>query len=226
MWGHLFQLLRDIAVNESDQERVSDSGAIRSGLVPQLKHNAIHRRALPRPEDALKKVSRLWPMHCNRRSRVNAPSTGRRSEMRQQARKISGSLALADAHGRMSRRARTGAQRDIPSICATIAHRSRSIGRDAASCSDCLRADRHYLCTGDLAWSFSRDANQPDHACGRIRADDNRGRYANYGFEMGVCRTWWKRVSYASEMHARLKALLERMAIDLNARLDPVSAIL
>jgi hypothetical protein len=29
-----------------------------------------------------------------------------------------------------------------------------------------------------------------------------------------------------SEMHARLKALLERMAIDLNARLDPVSAIL
>jgi hypothetical protein len=60
----------------------------------------------------------------------------------------------------------------------------------------------------------------------RIRADDNRGRYANYGFEMGVCRTWWKRVSYASEMHARLKALLERMAIDLNARLDPVSAIL
>jgi hypothetical protein len=43
---------------------------------------------------------------------------------------------------------------------------------------------------------------------------------------MGVCRTWWKRVSYASEMHARLKALLERMAIDLNARLDPVSAIL
>jgi hypothetical protein len=29
-----------------------------------------------------------------------------------------------------------------------------------------------------------------------------------------------------SEMHARLKALLERMAKDLNARLDPVSAIL
>ena len=22
-------------------------------------------------------------------------------------------------------------------------------------------------------------------------------RYSNYGFEMGVCRTWWKRVSYA-----------------------------
>ena len=40
------------------------------------------------------------------------------------------------------------------------------------------------------------------------------------------CRTWWKRVSYASEMHARLKALLERMAIDLQMRLDPVSAIL
>ncbi len=52
------------------------------------------------------------------------------------------------------------------------------------------------------------------------------GRCSSCGFEMGVCRTWWKRVSYASEMHARLKALLERMAIDLNARLDPVSAIL
>jgi len=37
------------------------------------------------------------------------------------------------------------------------------------------------------------------------------GRCSSCGFEMGVCRTWWKRVSYASEMHARLKALLERM---------------
>jgi hypothetical protein len=38
-------LLRDIAVNESDQGRVSDSGAIRSGLVPQLKHNVVYRRS-------------------------------------------------------------------------------------------------------------------------------------------------------------------------------------
>jgi hypothetical protein len=44
MLGHPSLLLRDIAVNESDQERVSDSGAIRSGLVPQLKHSAMHRR--------------------------------------------------------------------------------------------------------------------------------------------------------------------------------------
>ena len=45
MLGYELTLLRDIAVNESDQGRVSDSGAIRSGLVPQLKHNAIHRRS-------------------------------------------------------------------------------------------------------------------------------------------------------------------------------------
>jgi hypothetical protein len=32
-------------VNESDQGRVSDSGAIRSGLVPQLKHNVVYRRS-------------------------------------------------------------------------------------------------------------------------------------------------------------------------------------
>jgi len=145
----------------------------------------------------------------------------------QQARKVGGSLALADAHRRMSRRARTGAQRDIPAICATIGHRSRSIGCDAASCSDGLRADRHYLYTGDLLPGASATM-----LCNRItlvvaaERTTIAGRYANCGFEMGVCRTWWKRVSYASEMHARLQALLERMALDLNARLDPVSAIL
>jgi hypothetical protein len=32
-------------VNESDQGRVSDSGAIRSGLVPQLKHKVVYRRS-------------------------------------------------------------------------------------------------------------------------------------------------------------------------------------
>ena len=79
MWGHPSLLLRDIAVNESDQERVSDSGAIRSGLVPQLKHNAIHRR-FPRLEEPLGDVPRLWPRHCNRRSRVNAPVGGCDSE--------------------------------------------------------------------------------------------------------------------------------------------------
>ena len=34
---------RHIVVNESDQVRVSDSGAIRSRLVPQLKHSPPHR---------------------------------------------------------------------------------------------------------------------------------------------------------------------------------------
>jgi hypothetical protein len=45
MWGCAPLLLRDIAVNESDQGRVSDSGAIRSGLVPQLKHKVVYRRS-------------------------------------------------------------------------------------------------------------------------------------------------------------------------------------
>jgi hypothetical protein len=45
MWGCEPPLLRDIAVNESDQERVSDSGAIRSGLVPQLKHKVVYSRS-------------------------------------------------------------------------------------------------------------------------------------------------------------------------------------
>jgi hypothetical protein len=44
MLGYEPPLLRDIAVNESDQGRVADSGAIRSGLVPQLKHKVVYRR--------------------------------------------------------------------------------------------------------------------------------------------------------------------------------------
>jgi hypothetical protein len=75
MWGHPSLLLRDIAVNESDQERVSDSGAIRSGLVPQLKHNAIHRR-FPRLESRLG----MYPgFGRGIRSRVNAPSAERKA---------------------------------------------------------------------------------------------------------------------------------------------------
>jgi hypothetical protein len=92
MWGHLLLLLRDIAVNESDQERVSDSGAIRSGLVPQLKHNAIHRRSSlaggPSQEGIAALAEALQPPVA-----VDAPSTGRKiGRMRQRARKIRGSL--------------------------------------------------------------------------------------------------------------------------------------
>ena len=77
MWGHPFLLLRDIAVNESDQERVSDSGAIRSGLVPQLGHSAIHKRSLTRRTLSVRCIpalaEALQPPVAG-----EAPSTGRK----------------------------------------------------------------------------------------------------------------------------------------------------
>ena len=65
-------------------------------------------------------------------------------------------------------------------------------------CSDCLRADRHYLCTGDLLHGAS--ATMLFNQITLVVASERTAlasRYSNYGFEMGVCRTWWKRVSYA-----------------------------
>jgi hypothetical protein len=72
--------------------------------------------------------------------------------------------------------------------------------------------------------SFSRDDVRPDRA--GVRADGARQIAART-----VVRKWafagHRGSGYLtpSEMHARLKALLERMAKDLNARLDLVSAI-
>ena len=174
MWGHLFLLLRDIAVNESDQERVSDSGAIRSGLVPQLRHSAIHKRSLTRRALSGRCIpalaEALQPPVAG-----EAPSTGRKvggcdGEHARSVVPWRWPMHTGECHAL----ARTGAQRDIPSICATIGHRSRSIGCDAASCSDCLRADRHYLCTGDLLPGASAAMLCNRITLGRVRADGNR----------------------------------------------------
>jgi hypothetical protein len=222
MWGHPSLLLRDIAVNESDQERVSDSGAIRSGLVPQLKHNAIHRR-FPRLEEPLGDVPRLWLRHCNPRSRVNAPSAERKAGGcdSEHARPV------VPGAGWCTQENVTRCAYWSPTICAAIGHRSRSIGCDAASCSDCHRADRHYLCTGDLLPGASTTmlfnqitlVSRPSRRHSPVATRTMAAKWAFAGLGGSG-------YLMPSEMHARLKALLERMAIDLNARLDPVSAIL
>jgi hypothetical protein len=176
MWGHLFLLLRDIAVNESDQERVSDSGAIRSGLVPQLRHSAIHKRSLTRRTLPVRRIpalaEALQPPVAG-----EAPSTGRKvggcdGEHARSVVPWRWPMHTGECHAL----ARTGAQRDIPSICATIGHRSRSIGCDAflLPCYDCLRADRHYLCTGDLLPGASAAMLCNRITLGRVRADGNR----------------------------------------------------
>ena len=174
MWGHLFLLLRDIAVNESDHERVSDSGAIRSGLVPQLRHSAINKRSLTRRTLSVRCIpalaEALQPPVAG-----EAPSTGRKvggcdGEHARSVVPWRWPMHTGECHAL----ARTGAQRDIPSICATIGHRSRSIGCYAASCSDCLRADRHYLCTGDLLPGASAAMLCNRITLGRVRADGNR----------------------------------------------------
>jgi hypothetical protein len=75
-----------------------------------------------------------------------------------------------------------------------------------------------------IARCFSRDDVRPERA--GVRANGTREIAART-----VVRKWafagHRGSGYLapSEMHARLKALLERMAKDLNARLDLVSAI-
>jgi hypothetical protein len=61
---------------------------------------------------------------------------------------------------------------------------------------------------------------------GRVRADGNRRPLRELASKWAFAGLGGSGYLMPSEMHARLKALLERMAIDLNARLDPVSAIL
>ena len=196
MWGHPSLLLRDIAVNESDQQRVSDSGAIRSGLVPQLKHNAIHRRSpawRTLLECTLALAEALQPPVAGECAILSPSSEDVTASMQDQR-----FLVLVGARRRMSRRAPTGAHAISPRSRATVRQRSRFIGCDAASCSDCLRADRHYLCTGDLLPGAS--ATMLFNQITLVVASEQTAlasRCSNYGFEMGVCRTWWKRVSYA-----------------------------
>ena len=114
-----------------------------------------------------------------------------------------------------------------PRSRATVGQRSRFIGCDAASCYDCLRADRHYLCTGDLLPGASTTmlfnqitlVSRPSRRHSPVATRTMAAKWAFAGLGGSG-------YLMPSEMHARLKALLERMAIDLNARLDPVSAIL
>jgi len=99
----------------------------------------------------------------------------------------------------------------------------RSIDHDAPLLPRLCRCSPPYLCTGDLLPEASADV-QPGHA--RVRANGTRQFAART-----VVRKWafaghrGSEYLTPSEMHARLKALLERMAKDLNARLDLLSAI-
>ena len=154
MWGHPFLLLRDIAVNESDQERVSDSGAIRSGLVPQLRHSAINKRSLTRRTLSVRCIpalaEALQPPVAG-----EAPSTGRKvggcdGEHARSVVPWRWPMHTGECHAL----ARTGAQRDIPSICATIGHRSRSIG-----CYAAFRADGNRRSLREL---WLRNGRLPD----------------------------------------------------------------
>jgi hypothetical protein len=95
---------------------------------------------------------------------------------------------------------------------------------DAPCCPDCVGAAGHYLCTGDLLPGASA-AMMSTGSCWRPSKRHAPNCCSNCGLEMGVCRTSWKRVSCAQRDARALKALLERMAKDLNARLDLVSAI-
>jgi hypothetical protein len=95
---------------------------------------------------------------------------------------------------------------------------------DAPCCPNCVGAAGHYLCTGDLLPEASA-AMMSTGSCWRPSK-----RHAPFAARTVVWK--WAFAGHRgsgylapSEMHARLKALLERMAKDLNARLDLVSAI-
>lgn len=195
MWGHLFLLLRDIAVNESDQGRVSDSGAIRSGLVPQLRHTAIHKRSLTRRPLSVRCIpalaEALQPPVAG-----EAPSTGR---------KVGGCDGDTQDQwflgaGRCTQENVTpwpalepnaispqSAQRLVIGHAPSVAMRLLApiaSARTAIICAPaiyCLELQPRCCATGSRLVASERTAIA--------------GRYANCGFEMGVCRTWWKRVS-------------------------------
>ena len=168
MWGHPSLLLRDIAVNESDQERVSDSGAIRSGLVPQLKHNAI--QALPPPGEPLGDVPRLWPRHPVSGECAIGRAQGRR--MCQRARKTSGSWCWL-VHTAECHVMRLPEPNDLRCDWSSVTlHRLRRFLATLLRLPPCgppLSVHRR-----SIAWSFSHDVIQPDHADGRVRADGTR----------------------------------------------------
>jgi hypothetical protein len=223
MWGHPSLLLRDIAVNESDQQRVSDSGAIRSGLVPQLKHNAIHRRS-----PAWRTLLECTPALAEA---LQPPVSGECAILSPSSEDVTASmqdqrfLVLVGARRRMSRDAPTGAQRSAlrlvighaPSV-ATLSCYLATIAsvRTAIICAPaiyCLELQPRCYSTRSRWWSRPSGRRSPV----ATRTMASKWAFAGLGGSGYLM---------PSEMHARLKALLERMAIDLNARLDPVSAIL
>jgi hypothetical protein len=169
MWGHPFLLLRDIAVNETDQERVSDSGAIRSGLVPQLKHSAIHRRSL-----AWRALFYEGDLAFGR-----GIATAGRGRMRRRpcARSEDVTASTQDQWF-------LGAGRCTQEHVTPCAHRSPTRHpldlRNECSSVTLRRLRRAFLlrlprriaiicARRSIAWSFGHDAMRPDHACGRVR---------------------------------------------------------
>jgi len=90
--------------------------------------------------------------------------------------------------------------------------------------------DRRCLFTGDsLAWNFeTEDLEAFRRYCWWSWSEQRQSlkQLLNYRFEWVFAGHGGSRYVPSFEMHARLEALLERMAIDLNARLNLVFAIL
>ena len=226
MWGHPSLLLRDIAVNESDQQRVSDSGAIRSGLVPQLKHNAIHRRS-PRLEDPpgmYPGFGRGIATACRGGMRHPEPKFGGcDSEHARPAVPGAGWCTQENvtpcAHWSPTRYPLDPALRLVSGHASSVATRLLApiaSARTAIICAPaiyCLELQPRCYSTRSRWWSRPSGRRSPV----ATRTMASKWAFAGLGGSGYLM---------PSEMHARLKALLERMAIDLNARLDPVSAIL
>lgn len=181
MLGDIFSSPRDMAVNESAQQRVSDSGAIRSGLVPR-QHDR-YRQAIA----CMPRTGKAWRPLAEQGLR---PQDLRRRHLGHCNRRISRTGEGADARGDSE------AETD-PVFLRCHGERGRA-ALGAGILRDCVGAEHHYLCGGEASHD---DCNQstPGHAKDVPFA-------SNDGFEIRVCPTWWKRVSWLSEMHARLRA--------------------
>lgn len=79
-----------------------------------------------------------------------------------------------------------------------VGRRSHRIDYEPGILPDCVWAEHHYLCGGEAPHGNCNQST-PGHAKDVPFA-------SNDGFEIRVCPTWWKRVSWLSEMHARLRA--------------------
>jgi hypothetical protein len=180
MLGDIFSSPRDMAVNESAQQRVSDSGAIRSGLVPR--QHGRYRQAIPcmpRTEGP----GGLWL------NRAYAPRTyaGPISDT------VSHAGEGADARGD------SGEAETDPVFFRCHGERGRATSIRGPVFFPIASGRNAIICAAVELPMVTATNPHRDHANGVPFP-------SNDGFEIGVCPTRWKRVSWLSEMHARLRA--------------------